>query len=889
MRTLILGFSFAALCAAQSVVTLETSCPTVGQFTSFPTVTNQPISGRLNVGQRGLQSFNFRPPQGYTAQTSPQPTWSLTNVSALPNASERTLLSTTGPSTTLAVNYQAAGRASLRISVTYYAYYGTPGEVPYTCNGSIEVIIDVVASPVSVNQIAPRLFTLCGPDVDVVISGTGFANNVQVEYGNASRTTSLNLRELSSTRLVATLPRSVVSSYYTTSTSQALQPRFVISNGNVGGTNPFTEYTDFQVRPTPIISGITPAPADGAVILTVTGSNFAADTALYLESPGGVRKERATVQGTINATSFRASLPEATYAALGAYTARVVNLEGNPSGSYYEPQCSSPFQAPNLSAPSNLILRPSTATACAVGFNMTVTGTNILNSPFAPRFLVGGNTVTTPSPVSGVYTIPITSAQLVTTASNLTVAVANQTAANQFTANATASLVLSPAPSLANPNPAQIAPNTATSISLTVQNRTPQTRIVLRRTNQPDLTLSMSPATGSAVTVNVPASAAGSIELVALNADEANPNGGLPSTGAGCPTRLAVPVQAGALISQLMPPQEFVGRTNNLTLSIRGSNFRQGARVFVGSDPAVTGTFINAGEVQVVLQPNRFTTTGSIPIRVQNTDDPAPSAVTNLAVVAPRVPTINVSATPTSPASPTEQPRLTITQSNNSERPLIGVITLSFQPDAATGVTSWPATGAPSFPTGATARTMTVTIPTTGTTVPLPGNNTLGAFRLPVVAGIVTARLTSLTVEGTQVSLPPPAGAVATVTVRAVAPEVVSSVPPLFSRPGGSADFIIDFDAISTLLNLTAINLRFNTAAGTNVEGPTTFALDRSNNAALFDRLNAFFRENLATGGQFRLQIPLSITSGDANAIQSVVVRLSNSAGDSAERTINRQ
>ena len=109
-----------------------------------------------------------------------------------------------------------------------------------------------------------------------------------------------------------------------------------------------------------------------------------------------------------------------------------------------------------------------------------------------------------------------------------------------------------------------------------------------------------------------------------------------------------------------------------------------------------------------------------------------------------------------------------------------------------------------------------------------------------------------------------------------------------FILPSGSTDYVIDFNAVSTPLNLVSINLRFNVVPGTNVDGATSFTFDRGNNAALFDRLSAFFRQNLATGGQFRLQIPLAVSSGETSAIQSVTIRLGNSVGESTETTIPR-
>ena len=290
------------------------------------------------------------------------------------------------------------------------------------------------------------------------------------------------------------------------------------------------------------------------------------------------------------------------------------------------------------------------------------------------------------------------------------------------------------------------------------------------------------------------------------------------------------------------------------------------------------------GELQLTLSAARFSSVGPIQIRVQNTDDASPSAVQTFDVTRPRTPAFTLAATPAMTTSPAVQPTLALTQSNFSERPLTAMFTLEFQPDGATGVTTWPANVAPLFPNN--SRTVTVTIPTTGGTVTLPNN---GQFSLPFAAGVATARLTSLTVQGTQVSVMPATALTATATLSPAAPAVESTVAPLFNRPTPTGNYQVDLNTISNTLNLTSILLRFDVAPGTRVDGSTSFTFDRNNSADLFNRIAQFCRDNLTTGGQFRLVFPLTISSGDATSISAVTVQFTNSAGQSSETRIARQ
>ena len=888
LQWIVLGGVAAMSCWGQSSIVVPISC---GSLTSGGSTAPQV---NLRAGQSVTYGVTFNNPSQY-ANLTPFGFRGSASSAGAAALSASSFQPENGRFSNWSLTYGSGGTATVTVSVAYSVLVGS--EITVGCSGSLPIPVTVISRP-SISTVNPNVFTVCGPDVSVTVVGTGFSPGARVFFGYAGLSTvELTAQPLNTsfTALSARLTRDALSRF----PSQAgLAPAFIVTNPN--DTDPSLPYTDVQVRPTPRLDSLTAASAASGAFrtLTATGTNFTQDTVLVLlDRNNGVRQ---VVIQNLTTRSFTTSLGEDTYRTLGPFTARVLNNESgnpvnlsNPTPSYYLDTCSPPLTLPGLQigAPTSVTLAPARATACGPSFALTVTAADVITTFGAPRLQIG-NTTTADAYTNARFSPSIPSAQLGTGLGSLTVGVANQIAANQFSANATATLAIAAPPLIGTPQPAQLLANgTAQAVTLPVQNLTPQTRIVLRRTNQPDLQLATTPAAGgTSVTVTIPAAATGAgstgVQLLALNADDANPNGAVPSLGAGCPQLVALALGAppSASLSQLVPNSEIVGRGSDLTVRVIGGNFRQGVRLIVNQEAPVTAQLTSANEVQLTLAAARFNALGNIQVRVQNLDDAAASAAQTFTVVAPRAPTVTLTATPAAPASPAEQPRLTLAQSAFSERALNAVFTLEFQPDASTGLTTWPANLAPLFP--GNSRTVSVAIPTTGSTIALPNN---GQFSLPFAAGVVTARLTALTVQGTTVSvLPSPAPSVA-VPVRAVAPAVDTGAPPLFSRPAGATDYSIDFNLTSTPLNLTSITLRFSLAAGTTVEGATSFTFDNTNARELFTRISDFFRANLSTGGQCRLRVPLTITSGEATAIQSVTVQMANSVGPSTEVTINRQ
>lgn len=872
------GFS----CWGQTPITLPTSCGAFGSTGSAQTRTFT-----VNPGQAVSYPLSFTVPG--QATSIGQIIWRLTD----PSGNFR-LSSTTTATTTL------SGQATVAVMLSVTVSYLIGGEI--SCNGSLSVTLTVTKP--SIQIVSPLLFTACAPrDVPVVISGSGFQPTVaKVYFGNSPS----NYEEVpatpglqgSDTRLDRLLRTGLTSKYPSSANNQTF---FVVSN------DPTLQVTSepfyVTVRQTPRIDSLSPQAVTGTFrTIAVTGANFTADTILILVSSRDNRLYTPPVQGlNANGTGFTIPLDENTYQTQGPFTGRVVNREnGNPfnpndpTPSYYSESCSPSRQlnspSPAIGAPTGVTLSVSSATACGPLFNLDVTAAGIVTTLGQPRLQLNG-TVSSVSYTNNRFTVPISTSQLGSAAGSLAFSVANQVATNQFSAAATSNLTILAPPTITG-IPAVSATGTNQSITLGVSNLAPTTRIVMQRTGQADTVLTEVSRTTDSVTVTVPGTATGTastnaVRLIAVNADGANSNALVvtaPPAGCPTPTNLMVQPPGTGAISQLIPNSEFAGRTTDLTVRVLGSNFRTGATVQFNQETPLTGTLVNGGELQVTLPVARFSTTGTIQVRVQNTGGEAVTGTLPFTITAPRTPTFTLAATPATTTSPAVQPTLALTQSNFSERPLTAVFTLEFQPDGATGVTTWPANVAPLFPNN--SRTVTVTIPTTGGTVTLPNN---GQFSLPFAAGVVTARLTALTVQGTQVSVLPATAVTATTTLSPAAPAVETTVAPLFNRPTPTGNYQVDLNTISNTLNLTSILLRFDVAAGTRVDGSTSFTFDRNNSADLFNRIAQFCRDNLTTGGQFRLVFPLTISSGDATSISAVTVQFTNSAGQSSETRIARQ
>ncbi|MFN9085589.1 MAG: hypothetical protein ACK5XD_11465 [Acidobacteriota bacterium] len=191
-------------------------------------------------------------------------------------------------------------------------------------------------------------------------------------------------------------------------------------------------------------------------------------------------------------------------------------------------------------------------------------------------------------------------------------------------------------------------------------------------------------------------------------------------------------------------------------------------------------------------------------------------------------------------------------------------MTLLFTPDASNPVDD------PAVQLASGGRQLDFTIPPGQTAAQFPLNPL--RFQVGTIAGRVQLQ-TTVTPLGGQ----PSPGPAATVPIPRAAPVINSA--SLLSTPSGLA---LTVEGVSNTREVSTVTLQFNPAAGSQLETTTL-------TVPVTAAFNAWFGSAASQpfGGGFRLTLPLTVT-GQAGAIESIVVRLTNSAGESQPVTARR-
>jgi hypothetical protein len=233
------------------------------------------------------------------------------------------------------------------------------------------------------------------------------------------------------------------------------------------------------------------------------------------------------------------------------------------------------------------------------------------------------------------------------------------------------------------------------------------------------------------------------------------------------------------------------------------------------------------------------------------------------------VPTFTISVG-AQPQTITDQPGLTLNLSPGYPLPLDAQFALSFVPDAAglptnTYMPNGSYRGAAlQFASGGTSTS--VTIPANSPSWPLP------AVQVGDVAGVITVKLTSLSVSGGGPALQMPTSApFATITVPRLAPVITAGSVRLTNVT--TSGFTVEVMASSTPRDLTSATITFAAASGAQLNG-SSFTVQLGATATTWFAS----APGQAAGGAFDLQIPFPF-SGAASAIGSVSVTLTNSVG----------
>jgi large repetitive protein len=253
------------------------------------------------------------------------------------------------------------------------------------------------------------------------------------------------------------------------------------------------------------------------------------------------------------------------------------------------------------------------------------------------------------------------------------------------------------------------------------------------------------------------------------------------------------------------------------------------------------------------------TVAGTFNFNVQVRDAAQPEGTSTRAytivVAAPQLTSVNITGLPDNPA-PGQQPRLNLSIGSSLPLEVTGTLTLTFASDAANNADD----PVIQFSTG--GRTATFTI---------PAGQTQAVFRAPelmiqtgTVAGTITIT-TAFAASGAPVTCTCPL--VRTLIVPRTAP-VINSVR--VSRTANGFNLVIT--GFSATREVTRGVFRFS----------GTMALQTNEIIIpLTDVFNTYFRGNSQVGGQFVLTMPFVI-QGEAGAVTSVSLLLSNAQGDSA-------
>jgi hypothetical protein len=272
--------------------------------------------------------------------------------------------------------------------------------------------------------------------------------------------------------------------------------------------------------------------------------------------------------------------------------------------------------------------------------------------------------------------------------------------------------------------------------------------------------------------------------------------------------------------------------------------------VTLGTDGSLTGTPTAAGGFGFTVQ--AADVVGSRATRAFS-----------IAIALPPVPPISfVGAPPTIQTG--QQGTITVQIASVYPVPITGTLTLQFTPNSSNPIDD------PAVQLTSGGRAVTFTIPAGQTNAQFPLDPL--RFQVGTVAGQVQLQ-TTFTPAGGQ----PTPGPTITVTIPRAAPVITAA-----SLTQGTGGFSLTVEGFSNTREVSSMTLQFNPAPGSSLETTTV-------TVPVTAAFNAWYNSvgSQPFGGGFRLTLPLTVT-GELSAVESVVVRLTNSVGESQPFTARR-
>jgi hypothetical protein len=318
-------------------------------------------------------------------------------------------------------------------------------------------------------------------------------------------------------------------------------------------------------------------------------------------------------------------------------------------------------------------------------------------------------------------------------------------------------------------------------------------------------------------------------------------------------------IAAGPAITSLSPNTATAGGAA-FTLTVNGTGFVSGA-VVQWNGAALSTTFVSVTQLTAQVAASLIATAATAAVTVLENEVTSNSInFTIAAVPLPGVSLTGLAAT----TLPTQTTSVGVLLNSPATTQLDGTLTITFQADPGDSNTP-PGYQDPNLmfvSSGAT--TVDFSIPAEGTTTA-----TLG-IQQGTVAGTITVTMTSL-VAGTTNVLPQPAPS-GSVTVSRLAPVISSGSVKIVNLT--STGFQVQLDAFSTPRDVTGATFNF---SGTGLTGTTSFQVSLTSIASDWFSSTA----GLKNGGNFQLTVPFTF-SGDTSVLTGVSVTLSNSVGSSS-------
>lgn len=265
--------------------------------------------------------------------------------------------------------YVSATQLTSAILASDVATAGTPAVTVTNASpgggtsNAVTLTVTAPSNPVpSITTLQPSTIAAGSAAFTLTVNGSGFVSGSTVNFNGAARTTTY----VSATQLTAAIPASDVANTGTAAVT-------VTSPTPGGGTSNSVSFTITAANnPVPTITSLSPSSTtagSGAFTLTVTGTNFVSGSTVNFNGTA-----RATTY--VSATQLTAAILAGDVASAGSASVTVTNP--TPGGGSSN-SATFTITAPNNPVPAITSLSPSSVTAGASGFTLTVTGANFIN------------------------------------------------------------------------------------------------------------------------------------------------------------------------------------------------------------------------------------------------------------------------------------------------------------------------------------------------------------------------------------------------------------------------------------------------------------------------------------------------------------------------------